>query len=214
MRGLRAAVLPLMLVWSLGTYAQASSLSEEVGRCRNIDNDIARLQCFDTAASSYFAQVAEAKAAAKQWRVGSKVDPISDRVTTILALDEVEERDSYYGYDGRRTLFLRCTHRTLEIAVLWGVPVDESSLRVTIRIGEGEAETSTWISSSNPRMTFYPKDENEFLFKLLQSDKLVVRLHRDISMGGDLTSVFDISGLDAASRQMVSACPPREPIFQ
>lgn len=212
MRILKTGMLLGALLWSGQLYSQSGDLLSGVSRCAKIDNDIGRLQCFDGVANSYFSSAAKAEKALKNWRVGSKVDPISDRVTTILSLDSAADGQSFYGGANRHRLVLRCSNRTLEVLIVWASPSEAPRPKITSRIGEAPATTEIWIPSNNSKITFYPNDDHELFYKLLQEKQFVARLYRGELEGKDLTGVFDISGLDEASKSMISACPPRKPL--
>lgn len=176
----------------------------EGARCAQIDNDIARLQCFDEVYADYI----ESADAPGQWEIKTTRDPIDDTVTTYLAV-EASEKSSAFQTLGSNQLIIRCMGNELDLYIHWGkVMGGEVPLDVTHRVGGNEARTKTWMSSTNGTATFFPGNTLRLVRQMMEADRFVAQIPYKSFQATKMTAIFDISGLKTAAAPMGKSCVP------
>ena len=98
------------------------------------------------------------------------------------------------------TLIIRHKEGELEVYITFGTYLGSDSTSVTVRMGALPAEQSEWGLSTDGKAIFCPTDNAAFVRKLLENDRLVIRL----TPYGEspVTSAFDLKGLSEAIQPM------------
>ena len=211
----------------------ADVLKREVVSCSKVDSDENRLNCYDNLTVSFSntendkldAYRAAAftdpyvfntggedlgvlredsetpRQDAGQWLVRDDVGPLDDSRTVTLRLISDTGR-SVYG--DPVSLVLRCRSGELDAYINWKSYIAEDYPRVTYRVGNSEAETKTWINSSDNRATFFRGNEQIFIEELVRSRKFVAQVTPYNE--SPITATFDLHGLNAAIRPLRASC--------
>lgn len=128
---------------------------------------------------------------AAQWETEVEIDPFTDAKQAFAGVAATVDGHPAY-------LVLRCFDSQLEVAVNFG-PTKVTAAEVRYRIGKGEARHGTWVDSTTETAIFHPSPR-EFLSDLLGAEpkKLAIGV---LGLDGlQVTSVFDISGIDGAAK--------------
>lgn len=167
--------------------------------CVGMENDIARLECYDSAYASFRA----AETAPGNWQVIAKTSPLDDTVTTALIVDSSGGTSPMFG---EHRLIIRCRGNELNIWVNWNQFLStESATDVTWRVGQEKAQSGKWPhGSSSSSITFYPHDEQALVTQMMGSDQFVAQTKT--AAGETLTAIFNIKGLEQAITPIKDGC--------
>lgn len=190
-----------------GSNSVADQRPAEGARCAQIDNDIARLQCFDEVYADYI----ESANAPGEWEIKTTRDPIDDKVTTYLAVEASEKSSALQTFNSNQ-LLIRCMGNDLDVYIHWGkVMGGEVPFNVTHRVGGNKARTQTWASSTDGTATFFPGNTLRLVRQMMEADRFVAQIPLKNFQATKMTAIFDISGLKDAAAPMSKACLPTLP---
>jgi len=185
-----------------------SARSEVIDRCASISRQLDRLDCFDGISGSDTEEAEESEAGSGNWIVNVDSNPIDDtrRVTAFLISDQ--GRSSF----GEPVTFIaRCMSNRTEAYINWNDYVGDDSTsvysewkRVTVRVGERQAQTERWGVSTDKRATFAPAWAGNLLREMMEADRVVFRT---TPYGENpVVAIFDTSGMAAALRPLMETC--------
>lgn len=185
----------------MAIFLSSSASGQEVAAfltCKKIENEIARLNCYDAQAAKLdsAASTNENEAAPStevvdkgKWVVETGLDPITDQATFTAALAADSGGSGY----NKPTLFIRCKQKSSEVFVSWGDYLGDNTV-VTTRFGDEAPETFSWSQSTDSTATFLYSDRLRwFLEKAVIVDKLATQITPYQS--GPITAVFDLRGI-------------------
>ena len=136
-------------------------------------------------------------------------DPLSGNQVTLIGLHPYAAND---GDSESDLLGIRCKDHKIDIAIdVIGQPLAELGgsddpifVPVSYKIGSNQPQTEEWGIMTSGHGAYYQGDAEEFIEKLISSDKLVVQV-TPIEANPD-TMVFDLAGLPNAITPLLSAC--------
>ncbi|SIN82745.1 type VI secretion system-associated protein TagO [Vannielia litorea] len=179
--------------------AKSASAQDSIARCVSIKNEVARLNCYDAAASSFADVDREGRPVeiptkptvadgTGKWNYQSSSDPLTDEAVFTAYVT------SDYPSAGRDPiLFVRCKSNSIDAYIAWNEYLSDNTT-VTVRFGDDEPETSNWASAVDETATFVPGGRLQaFLTRMMTVDKLTARIqpYRE----GPVTAVFDLTGM-------------------
>jgi type VI secretion system protein VasI len=193
-------------------------LADELRACRNIQNTLDRLECYDDIAFG----LEELHAEPAVVDSGEDLPPstgdwiletgaiTSDSTTNVsarlLALPDLDRRAPV-------KLVVRCENRQTTVSVDWGLYLDSDVPSVTTRFDSHPPSDTRWSRSPNKRVSVFnpswSKKNREqrtisFARQLVVAKKLVAR----VAIRGQrpVTAVFDLSDSSEALRPVREAC--------
>lgn len=139
----------------------------------------------------------------KGWEYSSDISPIDDSTTHMLRL-EANEKTEPGIFGSTPTLIIRHKEGETQVYVSFGTYLGFSSdgITVTLRLDE-TLTTAEWGLSTDSKAIFYPSNHRAFIFEMLRSKKMVIRVNPPGS--NPVTSVFELTGLDEAIKPMKPA---------
>ena len=194
-------------IWATFGHAQSAG---ELAECREIDNEVARLNCYDAAVvkildgSEQAEKTIETSGVAEldmgNWTVQSGTDPLTDEETFLAALESSEGVSSFQ----KPTLLIRCKQNSSEVFVAWGEYLSDNAL-VTSRFGAEKPSTFTWEEASDQTATFLGSERHAWFFKsALSSEKFVAQIEPYRS--GPITAVFNLAGIQVVMADKSTVC--------
>jgi hypothetical protein len=133
-----------------------------------------------------------------EWIAFEQTDPVTD-VKILFLLLLADSNTIYYNQDS--ALVIRASLSTVEIYVNWqkyiGRDANDLGLNgkyITYRFGDNPAETSFWTNSTDKKASFYLGFNQEFLRKMAETNKFIVRCTP--SDDNTITLFFNTTGLD------------------
>ena len=167
--------------------------------CVGVENDIARLECYDSAYDSFRA----AETAQDNWQIVAKTNPLDDTVTTVFIVESSGGTSPVFG---EHRLIIRCRGNELNIWIDWHQFLStESASDVTWRVGKQKAQSGKWPhGASSSSLTFYPHDEPELVTQMIDSDQFVAQTKA--ATGDTLTAIFNVRGLEQAVTPIKDDC--------
>jgi len=187
----------------LSNTAIAAELKKEIAKCASVEGELSRLDCYDKIAKSIGVtkkQTTDQKKSGN-WIVDIKKNPIDD-TTSISGLLTAQTGQS--KWDKPVVLVLRCQSKETEAYISWGSYLGDDNPDVLIRIGDAEASTKSWHTSSEKTSTFYAGNVIEFIKKLERSKKLVAQTTPYLE--SPITAIFDLSGIDKVVKSIRETC--------
>ena len=187
MPAIRAILTAACATLALASGAQAQG---SLSQCRQINDDAARLKCYDALTASAAGPTADGA-----WEVTEDKSPITDAPIVSATL-----RTS----DGKSQLTLRCRERKTEAAVLIrGFINCGTEVRVTYRIDQGQPVEGPWNSSSSCYLAVAPSPI-PFIRSLNDQGKIYFRLidHH----GKAFDALFNVGKVSAVSSRLAQAC--------
>lgn len=191
-------LIPIFAETVTNTYT-IEELTKEIAKCAVIEGDLERLEAYDSLAqllgvASPKVVYPDIKGTGK-WTSSKEINPIDDTVTITFILNSDSGKSTY----GKAIyLVLRYKSKKTEVYIGWSSYLG-SEAQVLTRIGDEKAITQTWSLSTNSQATFYPKDDIEFIKKLMNVDKFVAQATPYSE--SPITAVFDVKGLKKAVEQ-------------
>lgn len=208
----RAGVVMLLIV--LAGRGRAEDLRPSIERCREIEDSLLRLQCYDGIANGTAAGSEDRATVAGQddgsaasigdtgaWTVQEETNPIDDTTTVVASL--VAASSDGQQLSGPVELYLRCRSGKTEAFLSWRSFLGGSA-KVTTRFGKGKPESRTWPLSSDRLSTFHPGSGVAFATKLLTASTLAAEVVG--RTGPRVSATFELSGAEAAVAQVRRAC--------
>ncbi len=193
-------VLPIML---LCNTAFAVELNKEIAKCAAVDGELSRLTCYDKLANTIGVSMKKSTNQKKtgNWMMEIQKNPIDDSKTVIGVLT-AKSGKSKWG--NPISLILRCQSKQTEAYINWGSYLGDDSPEVLVRIGDTEAVTERWGSSTDKTVTFYRADAIEFAKSLESSKKFVAQVTP--YMESPITAVFELNGIDKVVKSIREIC--------
>jgi type VI secretion system protein VasI len=182
--------------------AEEETLSNQIRDCKRIENDIARLVCFDEIGSrdDAISQLERSTQSVGKWVVTVDINPIDDSQVALATLLADAGRSSF---DNPVGLAIRCSSGEVSAYINWSDYLGDSA-EVLTRIGSKKARTFQWSLSTNHQATFYPHDPRSFITQLIKVDKLVAQVTPYNE--SPITAIFDLTGMDRAMQPVRDAC--------
>lgn len=175
---------------------------QEISVCRSLEDDGARLACFDKLVEGVPATPPMATDFGK-WRVVEKTSPLDDSKGVAAAL--LPQSSSSTGFtEASAYIRIGCDENVTSVVISTEMFMRDERPSVTYRIGNAKAVTEAW-----PRSTDYKavglwsgKEAIPFIKALADGHKLVVRLQdRD-----RVDAEFDLSNVSAVRSKVAAAC--------
>jgi type VI secretion system VasI family protein len=191
----RVAFILIAPTLVLATYANAQQ-NDALDSCRKIENEVARLNCYDAMAAKFNStdetaeqgldKLDESIAGSGKWLVEQNADPMSDQPMFTAALAADEGGTAYR----KPTLFIRCKNKSAEVYIGWNAFLSDNTF-VTVRFGDQAPAGSNWLSSTDETATFldYARVE-QFLESAMGVETIAARTEPYRS--GPVTAVFDV----------------------
>lgn len=190
----------LLLAFSVSAVAE--NPINEIQRCTSIENDIARLICFDELGKTFATadKPEQSFESSGKWTVKIDVNPVDDskRASMVLAADTGNSR-----FGDVVSLIVRCSSRELNVYINWNDYLGDSA-EVLTRVGSAKATTTRWPLSTDSQATFYPNNPKTFINQLLRVDRLVAQVTPYNE--SPVTAIFDLTGMDMALEPVRDAC--------
>lgn len=189
---MKKIILPLLLTSFSFTMAN---------ECINIENDIARLACYDDAFKTQKAESQEVVITEQPdtWYLDQSQSPLDDSIATTIykiAQNPTNQADS-------AVFFIRCKNNTTEAFFSWPEYVSSQAMRVAYRTDKDKAISDQWSASTEGKATFVPK-AIPFIRNLLGKDSLYVEAYK--SRGGAASATFSLKNIDEAIKPIQKAC--------
>lgn len=173
--------------------------------CTSIENDIARLACYDKASEKSEVkkeeqqELEEFKKEYGDWIVDVTESPLNDskEVTIMRVSGDFENRRN------PAALILRCKRDTTDAFVSWSEYLGSDNMKVAYRIDKEEAKNVWWNASSDGRASFIPKAIS--FIKSLEG-KETIYIEAEKYRGGRVSATFDISGIEEVITPLREAC--------
>ena len=185
--------------------AYADIPTTEFAECSSKKGDLDKIECFDNLAKKYNLNGIQASKEEIQdsgkWNVSIDTNPIDDSKTVTLYLVADSGKSSMLGESV--ILFIRCKSLETNIFINWSDYLG-SEASVLTRIGKEKAEIRNWSLSTDSQATFFPRNEVDFLKKLLVVDSLVAQVTP--YSASPVTAIFDIKGLSNAIKPLLEVC--------
>jgi type VI secretion system protein VasI len=187
------------------TFAQWAPSKADIQKCGKIDDDLARLACFD----ALHARVQGAPSVASPvrgvglWEVSTDRSKIDDS-TSVTALLTASQPIGTGFRQASPTAVARCKEGDLDFYIVWDVFVGSGKHPVTMRLDADDARIESWSVSTDHKATFYSGNVNVLFEALTKAKKLVVRT-TPFGESPVITS-FDISGFANVRPAILKAC--------
>lgn len=185
--------------------AYADIPTTEFAECSSKKGDLDKIECFDNLAKKYNLNGIQASKEEIQdsgkWNVSIDTNPIDDSKTVTLYLVADSGKSAMLGESV--ILFIRCKSLETNIFINWSDYLG-SEANVLTRIGKEKAEIRNWSLSTDSQATFFPRNEVDFLKKLLVVDSFVAQVTP--YSASPVTAIFDIKGLPNAIKPLREVC--------
>ncbi len=190
-------------------------LVESLRKCREIGDDLARLECFDEAFIPADEGIdgegsSETESSTGNWTVDAETHP-ADGSTTAVAVVPAEGGKRKQGQS--IDLFVSCDDGELSVYIDWGQYLGSEAPAVTARIDSLPPSRSKWARSEDKQASLFKPPGGKkvrqqkiasFVRELMAGHRLAARV---IPRGQTaVTAVFDLSGAKAALRTVRRAC--------
>lgn len=210
----------LLLASSVGTNVGDQEVEGRLRECRQIEEDLQRLSCFDQLAAELGGVPAPQEASSSEsggaeashagWSVEKTANPLDDTPRVVARLKAIEGQGRLGG-GGPVELYVRCQSGKVEVFIWWreflgGLAVGRGSVEVTTRFDKEEPSTRKWNQSTDMQMTFVPAGAEGFAMKLTGRSRLVAMVTPVAA--NPVTAVFDLAGSESAVEAVRSACRP------
>ena len=200
---MKKLILIIGLLILNNTYADIPT--SEFAECSSKKGDLDKIECFDNLARKYNLNGVQTSKEEIQdsgkWNVSIDTNPVDDSKTVTLYLVADSGKSSMLGEPV--ILFIRCKSLETNIFINWRDYLG-SEASVLTRIGKEKAETRYWNLSTDSQATFFPRNEIDFLKKLLVVDSFVAQVTPYSE--SPVTAVFDIKGLENAIQPVRKTC--------
>lgn len=203
MKTFGCAVAVTAMAVATSSYGEDRRLADAF-HCTAVQNDIARLECFDKA----YGDFRSAAKAPGKWIIQSKIDPLDDTITTLIALNASGDAHPLYGYS---QLVIRCQGSELSAWISWNEVIVEDTKIVASRIGSGHARTERWLDSTSRRVTFYPGNAVKFVLDLMAEHRFVAKLAPGTRE--EKLAVFNVNGLEQTAEPIKDICLSEEALL-
>ena len=197
-------MLGVVLSLSVALCAEPyEDLRDAVIRCAELQDDIARLECYDCLAKDVglnSATISLSEGDDGAWQTMIDINPLDDSAKVVLVL-EAESGHSAWGDPIH--LIIRCLSGATEVYISWDDYLG-SEATVTWRVGSEPARSARWSLSTDHDSTFYPYDDISFIMDLMAASRLVAQVTPYSE--APVTAIFDLTGLSTAIEPLRDAC--------
>lgn len=180
----------------------------DIINCASIVDNLARLQCFDgivaAAGLSPLYKTVSTPGVGK-WHTAESLNPLDD--TKTIALSLVSENGASNRWGGSISLIARCQSNVVDVYIDWGEYLGDKATP-TVRVDDKTAEAQQWSVSTDSQATFHPRGR-VFLQELESASRLVMQITPYNE--SPRTPIFDLSGLDEATKPLWDACGGSSP---
>jgi len=174
--------------------ASSAQAQDALKRCRDINEDAARLKCYDGIGTMPPAP-GESRGADGVWEVRDEKSPLDDTPLVTATL-----RSS----DNRASLILRCKDRKTEVAVTkWGFVKCGAGVKVIYRIDQQTAVDSPWESHSSCVLAISPSPV-PFMRALSDGGKIYFRIYDHHDAPHD--ALFNVGKVSEVRSRIGDAC--------
>lgn len=174
--------------------------------CPSIENDIARLACYDKEAKNseenepdQQQELEDLKKEYGDWIVDVTESPLNDskEVSIMRVSNDFENRRN------PAILMLRCQRNKTEAFLSWSEYIGSDNMKVAYRIDKEEAKNVWWNASSTGKASFIPKAIS-FIKSLEGKESIYIEAEK--YRGGRVSATFDISGIEEVIIPLREAC--------
>ena len=173
--------------------------------CPSIENDAARLACYDKEAEDSLKnnnEQQETEGLMKKygdWIIDITESPLNDAKEVVIMRfsNDFESRRS------QAVLMLRCQRDKTDAFVSWDEYLGSNNMKVAYRIDKEEAKSVWWNASSNGQASFIPKPIS--FIKSLEG-KESIYIEDEKYRGGRVSATFNISGIEEVIEPLKKAC--------
>ena len=151
------------VLFLLGVLPASLAAQDQLAQCAAIQDDDARLRCYDGLAR----QATAPTDSIGEWISQTSTNPIDGTQTVMIAL-QADEGGTLIR--NKPMLILRCSSGETEAFINWDDYIADNT-RVTYRIGSEEAKRKVWSTSTDNTATFYPDNDVTFIQSLLTVDR-------------------------------------------
>ena len=186
----------VFLFFTVESFGQDSDLRRKLAEAAAIENSIERLAAFDDVAVRFglVEQVETDVGGSGKWSVRRAVSPMDDSKTLRVLLFS-ENKVNTSGGSGRLSLIVRYLEGDLDAFVNFNNFMGSDPIRCTLRFDSEEAFEETLDISTDSTGGFFRGSVWEFLEKLSNSKRLLIRALPYNS--NPITAEFDVSGFEA-----------------
>ncbi len=195
----------LMILISNSAYAQ------DAKTCSAIEDSLQRLTCFDKvfprdatpAKPTEDAAQEPTTSPASAWQINEERSPLDDSVVYTAGLIPKDVSTSGIG-DAQMFLLLRCSENTTSVVFTTSMFMVGETPTVTVRVGEGKAETKRWNRSTNYKAVglWSGAEAIPFMKALQDQEQLAVRIQDN----DRVDAVFDLAGVNEPIAKIRAYC--------
>lgn len=181
--------------------------SAYASNCPSIENDIARLACYDKAVEKTKSEetdgsqqeIDELKEKFSDWIVDISESPLDDskEVSVMRVPNDYETRR------GTTALIIRCKRNTTDAYVTWGEYLGSDNMKVSYRIDKENPKSVWWNAAVDGRASFIPKPIS-FIKSLEGKESIYIEAEK--YRGDRVSATFDISGIEEVIKPLREAC--------
>jgi type VI secretion system protein VasI len=202
MKPLVAAVTVLTSL-AIGAPVQAQT-PEALVKCAEVENDIARLDCYDALAASTASTVTPtasriAGPEGGAWTMLDEINPLDDSRTLAAGLQSTSTTSG-----GPVLLAMTCRSGMTGLVINWGDYLGPEAIIVTRIDSDEPAFPLRWELSADSQQTVYPYDVVALIELLLAADRFVVQATPYNE--NPVVAVFDLAGIQNAIRPIREGC--------
>ncbi len=189
-------------------------LREDLQLCVTMEENAARLRCYDGISISLGFMTDEDRSQTEQslakfgfWSVIARTSAVGEE-TTSLKLDSENKVMSKSGMMRNPTMIVRCKKKDTDVYLDWGAPMadkDEGLKRTQVGYTTDKApqKDEMWEYSVDYYGVFAP-DSAEFIRNIRNSKKVILEVKT--SDGEKRNVVFNLEGMDNALQFLISRC--------
>jgi type VI secretion system protein VasI len=188
----------LLLVALSAPFGLQADTPADVERCGAIEDDAARLVCFD-------ALVPKAAPAADggAWEVSRDVDPMTSAAKLVLMLKASESVRDRFGRENWPHLLLACRNGKTDLYLAAGEFLTVGQIEVASRIDDRAPGSNSWNTSTDNKAAFHP-NPIQAARQLAEASTYRLRLTPHSQSPKDY--VFDVRGLSAHLPELAELC--------
>ncbi len=208
-------MIEAMALVLLSIASPEDRLVESLWECREIGDDLARLECFDEAFIPADEGIDgegsfETASSTGSWAVNAETNPADGPTTAVVVIPaEGGKREHGQSID----LFVSCDDGEMSVYIDWRQYLRSEAPSVTVRIDSLPPSRSNWARSEDKHASlFWPSGGKKvrqqkiasFVRELMAGQRLAARVIPRSQTA--VAAVFDLSGAKAALRKVRRAC--------
>lgn len=174
--------------------------SEDPRACVDIASPNERLSCYDRVFSN---RTAASIPAQSKWKISEEKSMFDDTPKIIASLEAESVEYSGMGR-GRADLVLRCIENNTSVIVATNMFMKETSVSVTTRVGDRNANTSKWGRSTNYKAVglWRGSESISFIESLSDGARLAVRIEEEDTVVAE----FVLAGVSGVITKIRDSC--------